>query len=127
MVDIMHLRVVFIHPDEQLVREMLVPVDHPRLHILKGRQVSCFLAFQVGGVEPPVLVAAHILQVQDVFVIGGPGVKTDAAFYIIGDGSVIILPNRSHPDIQDVVHRGKIGHPPAVRRNLWAGLDGIAK
>src|SRR5579884_4477526 len=100
----MYLRVLFVHADQQFVREMLIDIDDMYLYILERRQVARLLRFQVGRVQTPVLIACLILNIEDMPVIFGPEVETDAAIRVIRDRLVIILANGSYPDIQNIIH-----------------------
>jgi hypothetical protein len=73
LVDVVQLRVVPVDPDQHLVAVALAGGDDPRLDAVERRQVAPRHRLHVDVVQPPVLVAAGVLQVQQVPAVPRPG------------------------------------------------------
>src|SRR5205823_3211396 len=106
---------------------MLITVDNAGLHILEWRQISRFLRINIGGIQTPVFIALNILNVHDVLVIRSPEIKAHTTISILSDRLIIATTDSTHPDIEDVIHRGNVGHPFAIRRDLRTGFYRVAK
>ena len=85
------------------------------------------LGRDVGLVEPPVLVAADVLRVEDVLVVVLPMEVADAALGVVGDGAVVALAERANPDIQHAVHGRQVAELLAVGRDLRVGALGVSE
>jgi hypothetical protein len=81
----------------------------------------------VGLVQVEVLVAVRVLEVQDVRAVALPEEGPDAALPVVGDHPVIFPPQRPHPHVQHAVRGREVGQLGAVRRDLRAGLFGVAE
>jgi hypothetical protein len=82
-------------------------------------------------VDVPVLVAADVLEVDDVLVVLCPKIDANPAQTVLGDRSVILAPygraDRSDPDVQDAGHGGEVGKAPPVRGETGLSLLGVAE
>src|SRR5258706_16241585 len=99
MVDVMYPGIVFVHANEQFIGKMFIQVDNLGLHALKWCQVACLLRFQVGSKETPVLVAANILNVENMLVVLSPEIETDTTVRIFGHRRVVLAADRADPDV----------------------------
>ena len=84
-VDVVQLRVVTVDPDQHLVPVALAGGDDPRLDAVERRQVAPGHRLHVDVVQPPVLVTAGVLQVQQVPAVPRPGEHPDAPVGVVGD------------------------------------------
>ena len=84
-VDVVQLRVVPVDPDQHLVAVALAGGDDPRLDAVERRQVAPRHRLHVDVVQPPVLVAAGVLQVQQVPAVPRPGEDPDTPVGVVGD------------------------------------------
>ena len=104
-VDVVELGVLPVERDEQRVGEVAALVQDLGLHAVEGGEVAVLLRGRVHGVHAPVLVAALVLEVDDVPVVLRPEADPDAAFAIVGNGLEVLErgPDRSDPDVQNAV------------------------
>ena len=116
------LRVSLVHLHQDRVRRFPVVGDDFHVHLLVRRQVLCLLRGNVGLIEPPVLVPAHVLGVEHVLVVVLPGEIADAAFFVRRHRPVVRLPQRPHPHVQDSLHRRQVRQLRPIRRNLRRSL-----
>src|SRR5215204_5736337 len=83
------------------------------LHVVEGGQVTVLFGRRIHGVHAPVLVAALVLEVDDVGVVLGPEVHPDAALSIGGHRLEVFAAggasHRTDPDVQYAVFRGQVG------------------
>ena len=94
---------------------------------LERRQVADHLALEVHRVDVPVLVAADVLQVEQVLAVLGPEVDADAAVGVVGDLGVVGLADRPHPHVEHaLVGRCQVRQARPVRRDARGGLLGVA-
>ena len=125
-VDVVQFGVVAVQRDEQLGRELPLHGDQPRLHAVERREVAAVHGLEVDVVQPPVLVAAGVLQVQQVPGIVGPRERADAAVAVVGDhlGRRQVHPGagarRRDPDVEDPLVRRDPRQPGAVRGDSGA-------
>ena len=89
-VDVVQLRVVAVEPDEHRLRVVLVDVDEAGLDSFEGREVANRPRGKVDVVQVPVLVAAHVLQVEDAAIVRGPEEDADAAVAVVRDHAVVV-------------------------------------
>ena len=68
-----------VQPDQHLVGVVLVVADDPRPDALERRQVAGLVGLEVDGVQVAVLVAAGVLEVEQVLVVVAQKVLADAA------------------------------------------------
>ena len=131
-VDSVHVEgrlVALVESDEECVR------DDPHRDRRPGRALPwngvnsrVLLVAELRGEEVEVLVAADVLQIEQVLVVVGPEVLADAAFLVLGDGSIVVLPIvRTQTCSTFFVVRRKVGQVLAVGRDLRAGLLRIAE
>src|SRR5215208_4949889 len=89
------------------------------LHVVEGGQVTVLFGRRIHGVHAPVLVAALVLEVDDVGVVLGPEVHSDAALLVVRHRLEVVAtggePHRTDPDVQDAVFRGQVGEAFSVR------------
>ena len=132
-VNVVQFGVVAVQRDQQFGRELPLHGHHPRLHAVERRQVAAVHGLEVDVVQPPVLVAAGVLQVQQVPAIVGPREQADAAVAIVGDhprrGPVHpgVGARRRHPDVEDPLVRRYPRQPGSVRRDSGAYPLGVAE
>src|SRR5688572_4827108 len=92
---------------------MAVTVYDLGLHVVEGGQVAVLFRERIHSVHAPVLVAALVLEVDDVGVVLGPEVHPDAALCVVGHGLEVVAaggaPHRTDPDVEDAVFRGQVG------------------
>src|SRR5215211_6896788 len=83
------------------------------------------------GVHAPVLVAAHVLEVDDVGVVLGPEVHPDAALLIVGHRLEVLAAggatHRTDPDVQDAFFRGQVGEAFSIRGEARRHLLGVTE
>ena len=124
-VDVVQLRVVAVQPDQDLGRELLVPGDQLGLHVVERRQVPPLHGLQVDVVQPPVLVPAGVLQVQQVLGVVRPGEHADAPVGVVGDhprrGPVHAVRRRSGRPRRSAPPRAGRSRPAGFRRGTGAG------
>ncbi len=127
-VNVMRLRAALIDADQDLVRDAVADLLDPHLDAVDRGQVPGLAALQVDGVGAPVLVAADVLQVDDVPVGEGPEVAPDAAVGVVGHrpGRARIV-GRTDPDVEHAVDRRQVADPGAVRAAAHGGLVGVAE
>ena len=96
--------------------------------LLEGREVALGAGREVDRVDVPVLVAALVLQVEDVRVVEGPEVDADAAAGVLGDrlGGRQVA-DRRDPDVQHAVDRRQPGEAGAVGADGDRGALGVAE
>ncbi len=78
VVDVVELGVVLVEADEELGGVLLLFGDELRLHPFEGGEVTGRARLQLDVVETPVLVAAHVLDVEDPGVVLPPEEGPDA-------------------------------------------------
>ena len=79
-------RVPVVNRNKGFCRKVLTYVFDPRLGIaLRGQAIDRSLV-QIHAVNSPILVAAGVLQIQDVFVCVGPAIAPDASVSVAGNG-----------------------------------------
>ncbi len=132
----MQLGVLAVQRDEQRIREAAALVHYLGLHALERGQVAVLFRGGVYGVDAPVLVAALVLEVDDVPTVLGPEVHPDAALPIVGDRLEVVPADlgtdRADPDVQDAVSRGEVGEALSVggeagRYPLRVAEEGFAR
>ena len=108
----MQLRVVPVEADQHPPGVALVEGDEAGLHALEGREVPGGGGGDVHAVDPPVLIAAPVLDVEQRGAVVRPGERADAPVAVVGDhrgrGQVV---HRSHPHVE---HPAGGGEPPEV-------------
>ena len=77
--DVVVLRVAVVQTDQHAFRVPRAQVQDARLHAGQRRQVGVLHRVHVHAVQAPVLVAAVVLQVQQVVAVVGPLIDADAA------------------------------------------------
>jgi hypothetical protein len=127
VVDVVELRVVLVQPDQDVVREPLVEVLDARLDVLVRRQVAVGAGLEIDVVQPPVLVAAAVLDVEQVAVVVRPVEKADPAVAIVGDDAGVLSTAVTDPDVEDALVRGDPRETTSVRRDPRAEPLGIAE
>jgi len=100
-VDVVELGVVLVDAHQDVVGEVLVDVVQPGLDIVERGEVAGLAGGQVDVVQPPVLVAAGVLLVDDVLVVVGPEVRADAPVAVRGDGNPHPAGDGAHPHVED--------------------------
>src|SRR5919112_309408 len=88
------------------------------LHVVEGGQVTVLFGRRIHGVHAPVLVAALVLEVDDMGVVLGPEVHPDAALLIVGHRLEVSAGGASHrtdPDVHDADFRCQVGEAFSVR------------
>ena len=125
----MQLLVVGVQADEDRVGEALVALLHPGLDALERGDVAGGAAVEVDGEQVPVLVAADVLDVEQVTVVVGPEEGADAPVAVLGD-RLGLLERRAHGVDPHVQHAG-VGRDPrqpgAVGRDAGADPLGVAE
>src|SRR5206468_628297 len=81
----------------------------------------------IGGIESPVLVATHVLNIHNMLIVGGPEIEAHTAISIFGHRFIVVFASGANPDVEHIVNRSQIGHMVAIRRDFRTGFDGIAK
>jgi hypothetical protein len=109
------------------VRKALVDVLHTRLDALERRQVAIRSGLEVDVVQPPVLVATPVLEVEEVAVVVRPVEEPDPAVPIVGDDACVLSVEIADPGVQDTVLGSDPGEASAVRRDSGAEPFGIAE
>jgi hypothetical protein len=127
VIDVVDARVLLVHRDEEFVREVLVAIDDLHLDLRKRCEVADGHRIEVHGVQPPILVATHVLEIQEVPAVGGPEIRPDPSVAVVRDRPGVRSIEVAHPHVQHVVHRGEVRQLGAIRRNLRAGFRGIAE
>jgi hypothetical protein len=124
-VDVVKLGVVLVQTDEDGVREALVGLVHPGLHALERGDVLGLAALEVDREEVPVLVAADVLDIEQVTVVVGPEERPDAAVPVVGDRLRLVELGADlvDPDVQHSVVGGDPRQALAVRGD--AGADAL--
>ena len=89
-VDVVELGILPVQGDEQRVGEVAALVHDLGLHLVEGGEVAVLFRGRVHGVYPPVLVAALVLEVDDVPVVLRPEADPDAALAIVGNGLEVL-------------------------------------
>ncbi len=128
----MQFRVLPVHRDEHLVAVALAGGDDPGLDVVEWRQVTPGHCRHVDVVQPPVLVPAGVLQVQQVPAVPGPGEHPDAAVLVVGDGLggvPVDAPGTDgrDPDVKYPLARRDPGELAAVRGDVRADPLGITE
>ena len=122
-VDVVEFGVLPVKRDEQRVGEVAALVHDLGLHVVKRGQVAVLLGGRVHGVHAPVLVAALVLEVDDVPVVLRPEADPDAAFAVVGHGLEVLErgPDRPDPDVENALLAGR-GRRGVPRRGRGAVL-----
>jgi hypothetical protein len=121
------LRVVLVHPHEHVVREPLVEVLDARLDAFERRQVAVGPGLEIDVVEAPILVAAPVLDVEQVPVVVRPVEEADPAIAVVRDDARVSAVQIADPDVEDAVVRGNPRETAAVGRDPRAEALGIAE
>ena len=127
LVHVVQLRVAVVEADQDLVGVRALDRDDLRLHLLERGQVARLAAGGRHRVHVPVLVAALVLDVDDVLAVLGPEVLADAAQLVGGDDRVILLADGLDEDVEHALVRRQVGQPLAVGRQPGRGLDRVAE
>ena len=122
-----HLRVALVALEQNGVRSLPVIGDNVDPDLVERRQVFGLLGGNVGLVEPPVFVAAHVLGVEDMLVVILPGEIADAAFGVRRHGAIVGLAQGADPDVEHAIGGCKIAKLGAVGRDLGIGALRIAE
>ncbi len=105
-----------------------VDVDHLDLDPFERREVPGLAPGEVDGVEPPVLVAAPVLEVEQVAPVMGPEEVPDAPIAIVGDdGSLLRAINRGDPHVQHAIIRSDPAEAAAIGGDPRADPLGVAE
>ncbi len=130
-VGVVELGVLAVEGDEQRVGVVSALLDQLGLHAVERGEVAVLFGGGVHGVDAPVLVAALVLEVDDVAVVLGPEKQPDAAHPVVRDGlevsAVRRRPDRPHPDVQDAVLGGQKGQALAVGGEAGAHAGRVAE
>ena len=117
----MKLRVVPVEPDEQLIREVLVHLDDLDLDAVERCQIPDSAFLQVDRVEPPILVSALVLHVEEMTAVVGPEEGPDAPVPVIGDDlGFVDAVERGDPHVEHILARRDPRQPLAVRGDARA-------
>ena len=133
LVDVVQFGVVAVQRDQQVGRELPLRGDQPRLHAVERGEVAAVHGLEVDVVQPPVLVSAGVLQVQQVPGIVGPLEHADAAVPVVGDHPRRrpVHPRagarRGDPDVEDPFVRSDPRQPGAIGGDGGANPLGIAE
>ncbi len=133
-VHVVQLRVVLVDADERLARLALAGADEHRVDALERGQVATRkrLRRQVHVVQPPVLVPADVLDVEQVPAVVRPGAEPDAPVGVLGHRPRripvdAVSGDRRDPGVQDAVARRDPGQLRSVRGQARASPLGIAE
>ena len=132
-VDVVQLRVVAVEPDQDLVRERALHPDDLGLHAVERGQVTPGHSRQVDVVQAPVLVAAGVLQVQQMAAVVRPEKLPDAPVGVVGDDAggsqvdAVRHADRGQPYVQDALVRRDPGQLGAVGGDARADPLGVAE
>jgi hypothetical protein len=117
-IHIEHAAVAQVQSHENFVGMVAVGNDVGGADALKRRQIPDHLRLQIGGVDVPVFIPAAVLQVDQVPAVLGPELDADPPVRVVGDHGVVILTDRSHPNVQHPCFgRGDAGEHRSVRRD----------
>ena len=125
--DVVQLRVLPVQADEDPVGEVLVDVLDACLDALERRQVSLLTRLELDVVQPPVLVAAPILEVQDAPVVGAPEELADPPVVVVRHDPIVVGAHRAQPHVQDAFVRREPGQPAAVGRDAGREPLGVSE
>ena len=129
-IDVVEPAVVRVDLDEQFMWLAPRAPCESSLRAVERRPVddlaTCDVAtHQVDGVEVPVLVAVHVLDVEEMTVVVRPAVRADPALDVRSDRSRVVGRHRPDPDVQHSVDRPQVREPLAVWREARARPLGI--
>ena len=126
--DVVELRIAIVEADRERVGVVAADVGDLRRDAVHGRQVDLGARRKVHRVRPPVLVAAAILQIDQMRRVGHPEVLTDSAIGVLGHRlrSVEVV-RRRHPHVEHAIERRNPRELLAVGADLNTGAIGISK
>ena len=105
-----------------------VDLDHLHLDPCERREVPGLALSEVDGVQPPVFVAAAILEVEKVPPVVRPEKYPDASIAIVGDdGGLLRTVHRGDPHVQHAAIGGDPGQAAAVGCDARASPLRVAK
>ncbi len=110
-VEIVKPGIAIVERDQNFGRELRADLLESGLHTFQGSEIFGFAGFQVYTVQPPVLIAALVLDEKNMVVCVGPIVEADATVSIPRDRPRrrrII--GRPDPDVEDACYRGKVAN-----------------
>ncbi len=127
-VDVVEARVAVVQTDEDLLRKLFAQALDLGRDFLNRREVFGLDLLQVDAVNVPVLVAAGVLQIEDMAAVVGPEVNTDAALFVMRDrlGRAGIV-DRTDEHVQHAVARRQETELRTVRADPCRSLVGIAE
>ena len=97
-------------------------------YLLERRQINLLVTLHIDAVDAPVLVAALILQKQNVLAVISPVVLANTAFLVVSDGlGGIELAERRQPDIEHAILRSEERHVAAVRAQASLRANRVAE
>ena len=123
------LLVLPVQRDEQRVGEVGLSVHYLGLNIVEGRQVTVLCSRRIHGVDPPVLVAALVLEVDDVAVVLGPEKHPEPRLRssVTGSKSSRVPPDGADPYVQDAALGSEVGQAFSVGGEAWSLRSGLPK
>jgi hypothetical protein len=126
--DVVVLRIAVVEADRERVGEVATDVGDGGANPVEGREVDLVAGGEIHRVGPPVLVAAAVLQIDQVRRVGHPEVLPDAAVGVLGDRlRRREVPHRRHPDVEDALDRRQPRDLRAVGADLHPRPIGIAE
>ena len=127
-VNVVQLRVTIVDPDENLVGEVRAYLLHAGLYAVERRQINDLVRIEIDAVDVPVLVAALVLDVENVSTRVGPEVRADASVCVLGNrfrgGRVV---DGTDPDVHDTVNRSTVADVLAIGAELNPGLFRVSE
>src|SRR2546421_13073072 len=103
----MHLWVLFVHANDQLIGKVFIMVDDLHLHIFKWSQIARLFRFQIRCVKPPVLISSNILDIHDMAVFCRPEKKKNQPNCIPRKKIIKLTTTAPHPDTVHTTYKGQ--------------------
>ncbi len=120
--------ITLIHHEGDCGGELLIEEDALYPGIFVRCQFTSLARRQFDSEEMEVLVAAGVLQIEEVVIVVGPIILADATFGIARDLAGIVLVAGTHPNLEDVlIIGGQVGKVLTIGGDLCAGPFGVAE
>ncbi len=111
----MQLRVVLVDANQYVVRKALAVRDESALDAIHRCEVPLGARLEVDVVQPKVLAAVLVADVQEVAVVVGPQVALDPTLRVVGDRLLVVRSDVSDEHVEHAVQRRDVGKPRAIR------------
>ena len=128
LIHVMEHRYAVVQAHQDGVRPLVADALHLHAHVVVLMQRLGFAGLEIDDVEVEVLVAALVLEIQDVLVVVGPEVLGDAPPGVGGDRlGILRAAGGGDPEVEHAIDGRRPGKVLAVGAELDGGVVGVTE